>query len=64
MKGFLLALALLGGAFYFIHDSAPKGKGEYFASATGEAIEITPANYEFKVAASEAPVLAYYWSPT
>jgi len=64
MKGLLLSILLLGGAFYMISKSAPNGRGEFFASATGEAIEVTAANYDFKVTHSEAPVLAYFWSPT
>lgn len=64
MKGFLLSVLLLGAAFYLISESAPKGKGQFFASATGEAIEVTAANYDYAVGHSEAPVLAYFWSPT
>ena len=64
MKGFLLSVLLLGAGFYFISASAPKGKGAFFASATGQAIEVTAANFDYAVTHSEAPVLAYYWSPT
>ncbi len=64
MKGLLLSILLLGGAFYLISESAPKGKGEFFASATGEVIEVTAANYAYEVKHNEAPLLAYYWSPT
>ena len=64
MKGLLLSMLLLGGAFYLISESAPKGSGEFFASASGEAIEVTAANYAYKVTHNEAPVLAYFWSPT
>ena len=64
MKGLLLSALLLGAAFYLISESAPKAKGQFFASASGEAIEITAANFDYEVTHSEAPVLAYYWSPT
>ena len=65
MKGLLLAMALLGGAFYFIHQNNPaNGKtGQVYASATGEAIEATTSNYDFMVTHNEAPVLAYFWAP-
>ena len=64
MKGLFVALVLIGGAFYFIHGSSPSGPAQEYASATGEAIEITAENYEYKVKYSDAPMLAYYWSPS
>ena len=64
MKGFLLAVALIGGAFYLIHSSgSSKGAGKFYESANGVPIEVTPSNVDWTVTHNEAPVLAYFWAP-
>lgn len=64
MKGFLLAVVLLGGVFYLIRQSEPKlGSGEFYESATGMAVEVTPSNADWVVTHNDAPVLAYFWAP-
>ena len=64
MKGFLLAVALIGGAVYWINQSSPKpGAAKFYESATGQAIEVTSSNVDWTVTHNEAPVLAYFWAP-
>ncbi|MEZ5323564.1 MAG: hypothetical protein R3F19_00640 [Verrucomicrobiales bacterium] len=65
MKGFLLALSILGVVFYFVHQSNPANRGGGGAAfvGNGSAIEITPGNFESVVVQNSAPVLAYFWAP-
>jgi len=59
-KGFLLAVAAIGGIFYFLTQSDPASKG---GSGAGEGIiEISPANYDLLVGNNSEPVLAYFWA--
>jgi thioredoxin-like negative regulator of GroEL len=63
MKGFLIAVVLIGGAFYWLEKGgSANGGGGSYASATGVAVEVTPDNFDYTVTHNEAPVLAYFWA--
>lgn len=64
MKGFLMALSILGVVFYVVHQSNPASKGgQSYGSGTGEAIVVTPSNFDLTVVSNPGPVLAYFWAP-
>ena len=63
MKGFLLAVALLGGVVYLIHQSDPaEASGASYATANGVPMTVTADTFDHDVKHNEAPVLAYFWA--
>ena len=63
MKGFFIAVALIGGAFYWLENGgSATGGGAPYASATGVPVQVTPQNFDYTVTHNEAPVLAYFWA--
>ena len=63
VKGFLLSMVFLGGIFFFLKKSdSSSGIEEYYASANGVPMEVTPENVDYTVTYNEAPVIAYFWA--
>jgi len=71
MKGFLIAVLLIGGFVFFVYKNDPAragsssgGAGNLFSpQANGKVAKVTPSDYESKVVNSQGPVLAYFWAP-